>query len=96
MPFPQKPIEPPKPSQKQERLSASGFHNITLSGFDEGTQGAEERPAVGKRVRDGSGYSSVHLSVSQNPVGCHAVRLNVRRGAPTIQASIIGSLKTSL
>jgi len=53
-------------------------------------------PAVGKRVRDGSGDSSFRLSVSQNAVSCHTVLLKVRRGAPTIQATIVGSPKSSM
>jgi hypothetical protein len=71
-------------------------NRVTLSGFDEETQGAEEQPAVGKGVRDGSGERSFHLLVSQNAVGCHAVWVDVLRSAPTIQATILGSSKSSL
>jgi hypothetical protein len=54
---------------------------------------ANERPTDGKRVRDGSGDSSFHLSVLPNTVNYHVVKVAIRQGAPTIQVTISGAQK---
>ena len=55
-----------------------------------GTLNGEERPAVGKQIGDGSGDSSFHLSLPLNAVDYHLVKVDVWRGAPTIQATVSG------
>ena len=49
----------------------------------------EEQTAVGKRIGDGSGDSSFHLSLPLNTVDYHLVKVDIWRGAPTIQAIVL-------
>ena len=50
----------------------------------------EEQTAVGKRIGDGSGDSSFHLSLPLNAVDYHLVKVDIWRVAPNIQPTVSG------
>jgi hypothetical protein len=83
-------LNPRNPTSNESGNAPQGSSATLSQGDLRRPKGQKNDPAVGTRVRRGSGDSSFHITVRENPVDYLAVRARLIARATTILATISG------
>jgi hypothetical protein len=89
MPYPPKSLEPQQGSRGGN--APQGSAGTPSQEALRRPKGRRNDPAIGKRTRNGSGDSSLHVFVPDSEVDYFAVNVKLTAGAPTVRATISGT-----